>query len=241
MIKYFVGIVLAVVSALVLQVLPQHAALRASGAIPSNQHSGDQLLSGSARVIDGDTIEIAGERVRLAGIDAPEIHQTCIASSGDEWRAGRIAANHLERMVRHQHVTCRAAGRDSYGRILGRCTANGRNVNAAMIREGMAWAFRKYSEIYVHDERFARRDGLGIWTAQCRPAWDYRANRWQHAEGNAPGGCAIKGNITSRGRIYHMPWSPWYGRTRIELRRGERWFCNERQALDAGWRPALVR
>ena len=51
----------------------------------------------------------------------------------------------------------------------------------------------------------------------------------------------FKGNITRRGRIYHMPWSPWYGRTRIEPAKGERWFCNERQALDAGWRPALVR
>ena len=110
-----------------------------------------------------------------------------------------------------------------------------------MIRAGLAWAFVKYSTEFVAEEAAARRAANGIWAVSCQPAWDYRANRWQEGAQSAPGGCAIKGNITSRGRIYHMPWSPWYGRTRVETAKGERWFCDERQAQAAGWRPAQVR
>jgi hypothetical protein len=69
------------------------------------------------------------------------------------------------------------------------------------------------------------------------PAWEFRARRWAAAEGAAPEGCAIKGNVTRNGRIYHMPWSPWYPQTRIETDKGKRWFCTEAEALAAGWRP----
>ena len=246
MMKYLVGIVLAALSALLVQVLPQQAAPLTGTSISGSARLESQVLSGRkligpALVIDGDTIEIAGRRIRLEGIDAPETHQMCQTAHGEPWPAGRIAATYLERTVRAHLVNCHTMGEDGYGRILARCSANGRDINAAMIRTGMAWAFRKYSKIYIEDEAIARRAGAGVWAAHCRTAWEYRANRWQHAEGGAPAGCAIKGNITRRGRIYHMPWSPWYGRTRIEVKRGERWFCNERQALDAGWRPAVVR
>ena len=57
------------------------------------------------------------------------------------------------------------------------------------------------------------------------PAWEFRAKRWAAAEQQAPEGCAIKGNVTEHGRIYHMPWSPWYGQIRIEADKGKRWFC----------------
>jgi len=241
MTKYLTGLFLAAVFALVVQVLPQQASQRNGTALPQTRHLQDSQLNGVATVIDGDTIEIAGERVRLEGIDAPEIDQTCKNNSKVPWPAGKVAAKYLQRLLRSGIVSCRASGRDSYGRMLGRCSVNGRDVNAEMIREGMAWAFRKYSKAYLDEEHLARRAGDGLWAHPCQPAWDYRANRWHVAEGDAPDGCAIKGNITRRGRIYHMPWSRWYRRMRIELERGERWFCNERQALDAGWRPALVR
>ena len=56
----------------------------------------------------------------------------------------------------------------------------------------------------------------------------------------APNGCAIKGNVTAHGRIYHMPWSPWYEQVKIEARKGKRWFCSEAEALAAGWRPVAM-
>jgi hypothetical protein len=69
------------------------------------------------------------------------------------------------------------------------------------------------------------------------PAWEFRARRWAVAESDAPRGCAIKGNVTKHGRIYHMPWSPWYMQIKIEPDKGKRWFCSEAEAVAAGWRP----
>ena len=111
---------------------------------------------------------------------------------------------------------------------------NGRDINAEMVRLGFAWAFTKYSTSYVEEEEMARSAKRGIWRAKTEPAWEYRAEKWAATEQEAPEGCAIKGNITKTGRIYHMPWSPWYSKVRIDEAKGERWFCSEAQA--AGWR-----
>lgn len=229
----------AALVALVLQVLPQKA--RTRGAVEQNQRN--IVVRGQARVIDGDTLDVAGERVRLEGIDAPEIKQSCPKADrpNGTWPAGRIAALALERWVRDREVACRQIGRDGFGRMIGRCHADGRDLNAAMVRHGLAWAFLKYSQTFAADERAARSAALGVWSSSCKPAWEYRANRWREVAPQAPAGCPIKGNISRNGRIYHMPWSPWYRRTRIEPRKGERWFCDEGQALAAGWRPAQTR
>ena len=73
------------------------------------------------------------------------------------------------------------------------------------------------------------------------PAWDYRAQALGRRRAHRrPSGCAIKGNVTKSGRIYHMPWSPWYAQIRIEPDKGKRWFCTEAEALAAGWRPVQV-
>lgn len=193
-------------------------------------------LAGHARVVDGDTLEVAGVHVRLEGIDAPEISQSCPSRWWGRWSAGREAANELRRMIGRNRVSCRGHGVDGYGRLLGTCSVKGRDLNREMVKRGFAWAFVKYSHHYVSEEQSARKAGIGIWQRTCEPAWDYRANRWSRSASAAPSGCAIKGNISSRGRrIYHMPWGHWYGRTRIETAKGERWFCNEKEAQDAGW------
>jgi hypothetical protein len=74
--------------------------------------------------------------------------------------------------------------------------------------------------------------------AEAQPAWEFRETRWAGAEQEAPEGCAIKGNITGNGQIYHMPWSTWYGKVKVEPAKGERWFCTEDEAQTAGWRAA---
>ena len=198
------------------------------------------MVRGRARVVDGDTLEVAGQRVRLEGIDAPEMRQTCprTGHANRTWPAGRVAARALERLVRGRAVACRQIGRDGYGRVLGRCHAGGTDLNAALIRRGLAWAFIKYSTAFVTDERAARKARVGVWSSSCMPAWEYRAGRWRDGDSQAPAGCPIKGNISRQGRIYHLPWSRWYQRTRIDPAKGERWFCDEGQAIAAGWRPA---
>lgn len=71
--------------------------------------------------------------------------------------------------------------------------------------------------------------------------WEYRAEKWEVAEQEAPDGCPIKGNISENGRIYHAPWSPWYKKTKIDEAKEERWFCSEAEAVSAGWRAPKWR
>ena len=111
-----------------------------------------------------------------------------------------------------------------------------------MIEAGLAWAYVEYSSDYAAGEAAAQTDGRGVWQATAQAPWDYRADRWSRAVEAAPGGCPIKGNISAKDeRIYHTPWSPWYGRTRITEAKGERWFCDEAEAQAAGWRAAEGR
>lgn len=197
-------------------------------------------ISGTAAVIDGDTLEIDHQRIRLEGIDAPETAQTCGRRWFGRWACGTGAAKTLARLVAGHPITCRSKGGDKYGRMLGVCYVGETDINAEMVRTGFAWAFVKYSDTYVAEEAKAREAKAGIWQGEAEPAWIFRQNRWALAGDAAPDGCAIKGNVTGNGRIYHMPWSPWYGKVKVDSVRGERWFCSEKEAQDAGWRPAGI-
>lgn len=197
-------------------------------------------MSGAARVIDGDTIVIDGRHIRLEGIDAPERGQRCGRWLFGTWDCGTAASEALHKFLAAGAVGCESRGNDKYGRMLGICFVNGEDVNAKMVRQGYAWAFVKYSQTYVREESEAREAGVGIWQGKAEPAWLYREKRWAGAETAAPNGCAIKGNISSHGRIYYMPWSPGYAMVKIEEGKGERWFCSEAEAAGAGWRPVLT-
>lgn len=195
-------------------------------------------LSGPARAVDGDTIEIGAERIRLEGIDAPELAQSCARADRTPWPCGKAARQALVALIAGRDVTCQSKGRDKYGRLLAICFAGGDDLNAAMVRTGNAWAFVKYSSSYTAEEQDARRRRAGVWQGESEAPWDFRHSGWRLAETRAPSGCAIKGNVSHNGRIYHMPWSPWYDRVTIDESRGEQWFCSEADAQAAGWRPA---
>lgn len=191
------------------------------------------------RVVDGDTVAIGPTHYRLYGIDAPEAGQTCATVEGGSWKCGDAATGALEGLIGAGVPACDNRGTDDYDRVLSVCVVNGVELNSAMVSGGLAWAFRRYADEYAGIEDQARATGLGIWQSATETPWDFRERRWAVATQEAPEGCPIKGNITENGHIYHAPWSPWYSKTKVSPDKGERWFCSEREALDAGWRAPL--
>lgn len=196
------------------------------------------VFAGSARVVDGDTLEINGVTYRLHGIDAPEAGQSCEKKGGGKWACGKAAIAAMEDLISNG-VTCDDRGSDGFGRTIGVCTAGEIDINARMVEAGNAWAFVKYSADYVSIEQKARAAGVGVWQAETESPWDYRAHKWDVTKQESPDGCPIKGNISKQGMIYHAPWSPWYGKTKVSQKDGERWFCSEGEAIQAGWRAPI--
>jgi len=192
------------------------------------------------QVIDGDTIKIENVTYRLHGIDAPEYGQKCAKFSGGKWACGKDSTAFLKSMTEGKTVNCDAMDVDDYGRVIAVCKVNGFDINAEMVLTGMAWAYTKYSNDYVIEQDAAKQSKVGVWQANTQSPWEYRRTRWEVAEQEAPKGCPIKGNISRAGeRIYHAPWSPWYNKTKVSVEKGERWFCTEKDATDAGWRAPI--
>jgi endonuclease YncB( thermonuclease family) len=131
------------------------------------------ILTGAAQVIDGDTIIVAGEHVRLKGIDAPERSQTC-KRNGRHWACGSVAAQALRRLIRNRVVLCKLTGRDDYGRALAVCNAGHDELNAAMVSAGFALDFRRYSSAYIADEAAAKANRAGMWSGTFVPPWEWR-------------------------------------------------------------------
>ena len=113
-----------------------------------------------------------------------------------------------------------------------------------MVASGWALAYRQYSLDYVKDEEKAKSEKLGLWSSQFVEPWRWRKERGavekEAAASLSNPECLIKGNISSNGsRIYHPPGGAYYSRTKIDLSRGERWFCSATEAEEAGWRASM--
>lgn len=133
-----------------------------------------ESTNGVATVIDGDTIEIHGTRIRLHGIDAPESAQTCLDAGEKTYRCGQLAALALSDHIGRRTVTCETKDIDRYGRLVGACEVGGQSINAWMVARGWAVAYRQYSRDYVGDEDQARVKKLGIWRGELEMPWDWR-------------------------------------------------------------------
>ncbi|WP_376871680.1 thermonuclease family protein [Albirhodobacter sp. R86504] len=199
------------------------------------------MISGVARVIDGDTLDLDGTRVRLFGIDAPEQNQTCADARGKRWECGAFATQSLRALVQGR-VSCEPVEMDRYGRTVARCFNGAQDINAQMVAQGAAFAYRKYSDDYVMLEARAEQRGAGLWSGEAETPETFRAQARaasrREAEEPPRAGCRIKGNISNSGRIYHMPNQAFYAETAINEARGERWFCSAAEARAAGWRAA---
>ncbi len=197
-------------------------------------------LEGRARVIDGDTLVVAGETVRLHGIDAPESKQSCESAGGGRWACGRWASAELVDIVGRSELRCEGRERDRYGRLVAKCYLRGADIGEEMVLRGAAHAYRKYALDYVDAEKAAFIAARGLWQGDHLPPEAYRAGQapQPQPQPKPASGCAIKGNISKSGHIYHMPGQRDYAATRITEAKGERWFCSEAEARAAGWRAA---
>ena len=196
------------------------------------------VLSGEGKAVDGDTLILRGERIRLFGIDAPEHDQTC-DRAGKSWECGQWSGEQLARLLRGRPVTCEGNARDRYGRLLAICHVDGQVVNAALVRSGAAFAYRRYSEAFVAEEDVARTEKRGLWAARVTRPETFRHADVAASPASGQGGCLLKGNISARGeRIFHSPGQEHYAATVISPSKGERWFCSAAEARAAGWRPA---
>lgn len=132
------------------------------------------VVQGRASVIDGDTLEVQGERIRLYGIDAPEAGQSCLDARGRSYRCGQRAAFALSDKVGARPVLCQSTGRDRYGRMVARCSLAGEDLQAWMVRNGHALAFVRYSKTYRTQEAEAKASGAGMWTGSFEAPWEWR-------------------------------------------------------------------
>ena len=141
----------------------------------SSSSFGSPITDIGHRVIDGDTIDVDGERFRLRGIDAPETDQVCKDKDGREYLCGETATSALVKFTSNGVRCGEDLGKDRYGRSLSTCfTLDGVNVNAWMVANGHALAYRKYSDRYVKEEELARAKGLGMHAGEFEAPWDWR-------------------------------------------------------------------
>ncbi|QIK78646.1 thermonuclease family protein [Sphingomonas piscis] len=218
-----------------------------------------EIVSGVGKAADGDTLTLGADRIRLFGIDAPELNQTC-ERSGQRWNCGEEAKVRLASLI-SRGISCSTNGTDDFGRLLARCSLNGVDLNQLMVTSGFAVAFRRYSLDYVSAEEKARAAKRGIWAGSFQMPSDYRQSgrggrpdKWvvttnrvgpisraaeeaTSSSNSLRTACDIKGNRNRKGQwIYHMPEMPYYGSTRAE-----QMFCSEAEAQAAGYRRAIVR
>ena len=140
-------------------------------------------IIGIPKITDGDTIVINDIRIRFTGSDAPESYffgktQTCLDEDGKEWECGKAATKKLKQLINNQIVRCTDEGLDRYGRTLGICFVGDMDLQAEMVKSGMAVAYLRYSDRYEQQQNYAKKVKAGMWAGEfLEPETWRRENR----------------------------------------------------------------
>lgn len=145
---------------------------------PSTITTAGQRLTGLASVRDGDSLQLNGTKIRLWGVDAPELHQTC-SQDRQSWPCGQAAKAALTQHLAGRAVSCRAVDTDRYGRAVAECFVGKVNLNDWLVANGWALAYRRYSEKFVPAETQAKTAGLGLWQGEFTAPWSWRRQQRQ--------------------------------------------------------------
>ena len=143
-----------------------------------------KIISGIAKVIDGDTIKIEKNKIRFFGIDAPEKKQKCqkpwlsisLITFNKDYQCGVISTNKLKSKINNKSIICKSNTKDRYNRFIAECYKDKTNINRWMVSNGYAVAYKKYSKKFVSEENLAKKDKLGLWAGTFEMPWNWRKN-----------------------------------------------------------------
>jgi endonuclease YncB( thermonuclease family) len=155
--------------------------------IALNQGGGFDLGAGGYKAVDGDSLRRGETEIRLHGIDAVELNQTCRDAQGADYACGRKAADSLRDLMRGHAITCKAIERDRYEREVAVCSDGAFDLNREQVRAGWALAYTRHSLRYVAAEREARNAKRGIWAGRFEEPEAYRESH-RRVEGDALAG-----------------------------------------------------
>ena len=133
----------------------------------------NDVKSYEIKIIDGDIIYLNDEKIRFTGIDTPELKQTCNKNKEIIY-CGIKAKQLLIDKIGKNKVTCIREGKDRYKRTLAECFVNDLSLSRFLVREGYAFAYRKYSKKFINDEDFAKKNNIGMWSMKFEYPWDWR-------------------------------------------------------------------
>ena len=140
-----------------------------------NNLQSKESIIGTAKVIDGDTIHIQKNKIRLHGIDSPEQKQKCTINK-KKWNCGKKATEFLKNLIKNKLVKCKIKDIDKYNRFIAICFVEEININKTIVRSGWGIAYRYYSKDYVNEELIAKENKLGIWKGQFEEPYLFRKN-----------------------------------------------------------------
>ena len=141
-----------------------------------------KIISGIAKVIDGDTIKIEKNKIRLLGIDAPEKKQKCqkpwlsisFLTFNKTYQCGEISTNKLKIKINNKFIICKYTNKDRYNRFIAECYKDKISVNKWLVSNGYAVAYKKYSKKFIPQENLAKKEKLGLWAGTFDMPWEWR-------------------------------------------------------------------